>query len=106
MQPRSRSGVDASTKRIGGVMSRTLTLEQVLEAEKPAYTEGLLYRYLPRQGFQRAGMVRFAPDWLAIPWPAQTDLAWYHEDGCDCGCCQPATEVRVAPREQVMLAAR
>lgn len=78
-------------------MSKPLTVEQVLEADRPAYTEGLVYRYLPKGGFQRAAMVRFAPDWLAIPWPAQTDLAWYHDDACGCCFCQPAAQ---APPER------
>jgi hypothetical protein len=80
-------------------MSKPLTLDGVVEANRPAYTEGLLYRYLPKVGFQRACAVRFAPSWLPVPWPAQADLAWYHEDGCDCCFCQPR-KVRVVSRER------
>jgi hypothetical protein len=41
-----------------------LTLEDVIIAARPAWSDGLVYRFVPEEGFQRAGMTRFAPAWL------------------------------------------
>lgn len=72
-------------------MNHALSLSDVLDADRPACTEDLVYRYLPGKGFWRACTLRFAPAWLPVPWPAQADLAWQHADSCECPWCQ-ATE--------------
>jgi hypothetical protein len=66
----------------------SLTFEQVIKAARPAWSDDLVYRFIPREGFQRASMVRFAPAWIRIPLPRR-DVVWYHEDSCDCEYCQP-----------------
>jgi hypothetical protein len=72
-------------------MNHALSLFDVLDADRPACSEDLVYRYEPGKGFWRSCTIRFAPAWLTVPWPAQADLAWQHTGSCECPWCQ-ATE--------------
>jgi hypothetical protein len=74
-------------------MGNEITLAQVLNEDRIAYTPDLRYRFIPRKGFERASFVRFSPGWLACPIPTGEDC-WIHEDACDCGACSPVAAPR------------
>jgi len=77
-------------------MHKPLTLEEVIQADHPAYTEHLLYRFEPRQGFFRSCTARFAPAWLAADVPEDPDLVWLHLADCDCqSCVRPPASLAV-----------
>ena len=85
-------------------MSHPLTLDEVLQSDQPACTEDLVYRYEPsKRQFLRACTIRFAPAWLAVPWPAE-GLAWYHADGCECSSCLTRTEAAPVAPERIAVA--
>jgi hypothetical protein len=76
-------------------MGKEITLAQVLQEDRPAFTPDLLYRFMPRRGFERASFVRFSPGWLSCPIPDED--RWIHEETCDCGACRAV--VTAAPAE-------
>ena len=84
-------------------MNQPMTLQQMLETGRPAYSQDLSYCFVPGKGFARASFTRFSPAWLPCPIPSGEDR-WYHEETCDCRICgsvataaEPATnELAVA----------
>ncbi len=51
-------------------MNKPMTLEQMLETGRPAYSQDLFYRFVPRKGFAVASFVRFSPAWLPCSIPS------------------------------------
>ena len=84
-------------------MNKPMTLEQVLETDRPAYSQDLFYRFDPRKGFAVASFVRFSPAWLPCSIPSG-DVRWYHDEACDCHICHPAAPI-AEPRPKEFAAA-
>ena len=72
--------------------ARPLTLEDVIRAARPAWSDDLAYRFVPEEGFQRASMTRFAAAWIRTSVPP-ADTVWCHEDACGCSLCRRPTAV-------------
>jgi hypothetical protein len=78
--------------------ARALTREDVIRAGLPAWSDDLVYRFVPGEGFQRASLMRFAPAWILTTVPP-ADTVWCHEDACDCSLCLAPPAVIREPRE-------
>jgi len=63
-----------------------LTIEQVLDAKRPACSRVYMFRYLPGRGFERAHMFTrgVGPWWLPVQGIPARDEVWYHKPGCEC----------------------
>jgi hypothetical protein len=68
-----------------------LTLSQMIETGRPAYSEGYLFRYVPGSGFERANTLTrgWGRIWLPISGDPTMNLRWFHEKDCDCQYHKP-----------------
>ena len=85
-------------------MNKPMTLEQMLETGRPAYSQDLFYRFDPGKGFAVASFVRFSPSWLPCTIPS-AEVQWIHEEACDCHICRPAATVTEQPKTREFAAA-
>jgi hypothetical protein len=84
-----------------------LTLSQVLETQRRAYSQGLLYRFVPGRGFDRANTLArsWGLGWLPLQGTPQVRSNWFHESRCDCQYCRSAVKPIQPTEEQHLKAA-